>query len=256
MSWSLSRFNGYGAAFVAFLIVAWEGAARAAGSPSFPGAEAVFSAFVAQAPELMTQMAITLTRAAAGFALALIVMLPLGIFIGRTPRIGRYLEPVIDLLRPLPPLAVVPVAMLFAGTGSVAKISVIFYSTAFPILLNAIDATRATHPLLVNVGRSIGLSRAEIMRRIDLPAALPQIMSGIRLGVAIALLVSVSSVMLLSTDGMGNFLMRAQEQFQIAPGLAGILTIAVVSLAINAAVLRIERHLLAWHHLRFGTILR
>lgn len=142
--------------------------------------------------------------------------------------------------------------MLFAGTGSVAKISVIFYGASFPILLNAIDATRATHPLLVNVARSIGLSRIDIMRRIDLPAAAPQIMSGVRLSVAIALLISVSSEMLLSSEGIGNYLMRAQEQFNIAGGLAAILLIAVVSLTINLVLQRIDRRLLAWDRARRG----
>lgn len=249
---SLKNLNWAGLLFTAALLLGWETSARAVDSPSFPGFAAVVNVLAADAPNLLLQMAITLVRAAIGFALALAIMVPLGIFIGRTPRIGRYVEPAIDLLRPLPPLAIVPVAMLFAGTGSAAKISVIFYSAAFPILINAIDATRSTHPLLLNVGRSIGLSRTEIMRTIDLPAALPQIMSGVRLGLAVALLVSVSSEMLLSTDGMGNYLMRAQEQFQIAGGLAGILTIALVSLGVNAAMLRVERRLLAWHHARHG----
>lgn len=249
---SLKNFNWPGLVFTVALLFAWELLAKAVDSPSFPGFLAVLHALAQNGPDMAWQMSITLGRGVAGFALALAVMLPLGIFVGRTPRIGRYIEPAIDLLRPLPPLAVVPVAMLFAGTGSAAKISVIFYSASFPILINAIDATRSTHPLLLDVGRSIGLSRAEIMRLIDLPAALPQVMSGVRLGLAVALLVSVSSEMLLSTDGMGNYLMRAQEQFQISGGLAGILTIALVSLAINAVVLRIERRLLAWHHVRHG----
>jgi NitT/TauT family transport system permease protein len=245
-------FNWPGFVFVVALLLGWEAVARAVNSPSFPSFTAVVSVLTDEGSSLVSQMAITLWRGAVGFALALAVMLPLGIFIGRTPGIGRYVEPAIDLLRPLPPLAIVPVAMLFAGTGSAAKISVIFYSAAFPILINAIDATRSTHPLLLNVGRSIGLSRTQIMRTIDLPAALPQIMSGVRLGLAVALLVSVSSEMLLSTDGMGNYLMRAQEQFQIAGGLAGILTIALVSLGINTAVLHVEHRLLAWHYARHG----
>jgi ABC-type nitrate/sulfonate/bicarbonate transport system permease component len=249
---ALSKFNWTGTVFMAILLLTWELTARSVKSPSFPGFTSVLQVLGTDGVNLATQMAITLGRAAAGFALALAVMIPLGIFVGRTPRVGRYVEPVIDMLRPLPPLAIVPVAMLFAGTGSTAKIGVIFYSAAFPILLNAIDATRSTHPLLLNVGRSIGLSRAEIMRLIDLPAALPQIMSGVRLGVAVALLVSVSSEMLLSTDGIGNYLMRAQERFEIAGGLAGILTIALVSLGINTMVLRIECRLLAWHHARHG----
>ncbi len=246
----LKHFNWPGLIFMAALLLAWELSARAIASPSYPGFVAVVAALVTDLPTLYAQTGITLWRAAAGFALALATMVPLGIFIGRTRRIGHYVEPVIDLLRPLPPLAIVPVAMLFAGTGSAAKISVIFYSAAFPILINAIDATRATHPLLINVGRSVGLSRAEIMLRIDLPAALPQIMAGVRLSVALALLISVSSEMLLSTDGLGNYLMRAQEQFQIAGGLAGIVVIALVSLLVNTVVLRVEQWLLAWHHER------
>lgn len=245
-----SRFNWPGLIFMALLLAAWELGARAVGSPSFPGALAVARTLVADGGELAAQMGVTLSRAAAGFALALVTMLPLGLFIGRTPRVGQYVEPLVDLLRPLPPLAIVPVAMLFMGTGSAAKVSVVFYSAAFPLLINAIDATRATHPLLVQVGRSVGLTRAEIMRRIDLPAALPQIMAGVRLSVAVALLISVSSEMLLSTDGVGNYLMRAQEQFRIAAGLAGIALVALVSLAINTVVRQVERRLLAWHHAR------
>jgi ABC-type nitrate/sulfonate/bicarbonate transport system permease component len=248
----LQRINWPGLVFMAALLLAWEISARAIGSPSYPGFAAVVQALAADLPAFASEIGVTLARTAAGFALALVTMLPLGVFIGRTPKIGQYLEPVIDLLRPLPPLAIVPVAMLFAGTGSAAKISVIFYSASFPLLINAIDATRSTHPMLVNVGRSIGLTRLEIMRHIDLPAALPQIMAGVRLSVALSLLISVSSEMLLSTDGVGNYLMRAQEQFQIAGGLAAIVLIALVSLVINTVVRHVEQRLLAWHHARQG----
>lgn len=248
----LRRLNWPGLFFTGTLLLAWELSARIVASPSYPGFLTVVQLLLADAPTLLGQIAITLVRAAVGFGLALVTMLPLGVFIGRTPKVGQYLEPAIDLLRPLPPLAIVPVAMLFAGTGSAAKISVIYYSACFPVLLSAIDATRATHPLLVNLGRSIGLSKGEIMRQIDLPAALPQIMAGVRLSVALSLLISVSSEMLLSTDGMGNYLMRAQEQFRIAAGLAGITVIALVSLAVNTLVERVERRLLAWHHARQG----
>ncbi|MDM0045630.1 ABC transporter permease [Variovorax dokdonensis] len=248
-----SRFNWPGAIFMALLLLLWEWSARAVASPNFPGLLQVLGVLINDSAELAPQMAVTLWRAAAGFALALVVMLPLGIFIGRTPAFGRYVEPMIDLLRPLPPLAIVPVAMLFMGTGSAAKISVIFYSASFPLLIHAIDATRGTHPLLVQVGRSLGLTRVEIMRQIDLPAALPKIMAGVRVAIAVALLISVSSEMLLSTDGVGNYLMRSQEQFRIAAGLAGLIAIALVSLTINIGVRAIENHLLAWHRKSLGS---
>lgn len=244
------RFNWPGALLALGLACVWELWARQVASPNFPGLLSVLDTLGADFADISREMGITLARAATGFLLALATMLPLGIYLGRTPRVAQFIEPVVDLLRPLPSLAIVPVAMLFAGTGSAAKISVVFYGAAFPILVNAIDATRSTHPLLLHVGRSLGLSRSEIMRTIDLPSALPQIMSGVRLSVAVALLVSVSSEMLLSTDGIGNYLIRAQESFRIAAGLAGIVVVALASLAVNMCVLRIERKLLAWHYAR------
>jgi len=142
-------------------------------------------------------------------------MLPLGIFIGRVRSVGDYIEPVFDMLRPLPALAIIPLAMIFAGVGSTAKIMVIYYSVPFPIVLSTIDAVRSAHPMLSNVARSLRLTRREIMLQIDFPAALPKIMVGVRIAVALAILVSVSAEMLLSTDGMGYFIVRAQQQFRI-----------------------------------------
>lgn len=245
-----SKINTPGAITLMMVAVIWEVAARMVQAINFPSFSSVASILLTDASELFPQLGISLWRAAAGFLLALLVMLPLGIFLGRSRRMARFIEPLIDVLRPLPSLAIVPIAMLFAGTGSAAKIMVIFYGASFPILLNAIDATRATHPLMVQMARSYGYSRAGIMQHIDLPAAMPQLVAGIRLSISLALLISVSAEMLLSTDGIGNYLMRAQEQFQVANGLAGILLIAIATLAINTAVQYAERSVLAWHYAR------
>jgi ABC-type nitrate/sulfonate/bicarbonate transport system permease component len=102
------------------------------------------------------------------------------------------------------------------------------------------------------VGRSLGLSRREIMLQIDLPAAMPQVIVGIRIGVSLALLISVSAEMLLSTNGIGNVIMRSQEQFRVAAGLAALLVISVTALLINGMVARAEHRLLAWHYGRQG----
>lgn len=247
-----SKFNWPGLWFSVALIALWEALSHLFDSPSFPSVMDVLKALVEDAPVLLSAIGVSMLRALVGFALVLVIMLPLGIFLGRTPKVARYVEPILDVLRPLPPLAIVPVAMLFAGTGDLAKIAVIFYSASFPLLINAIDATRSTHPLMIHVARSTGLSRSEIMRQIDFPAALPQMMLGIRQSVSLALLIGISSEMLLSTNGLGNYLMRMQEQFLIANGLAGLLVIAAVSLIVSRIMLHLERHLLAWHHLRFG----
>ncbi|MFO1221206.1 MAG: ABC transporter permease [Burkholderiaceae bacterium] len=237
-----------GAAFMLALLVVWELAARRAASPNFPGVLAVLDALRVSWAMLLQEMGITLLRAAAGLLLALVTMLPLGVFIGRVRAIGDFIEPLFDLLRPLPPLAVVPIAMLFAGVGSAAKVMVVFYGACFPIVLSTVDAVRSAHPMLTTVARSLRMSRREIMLEIDLPAAMPQIAVGVRIAVALSLLISVSAEMLMSTDGIGNVIMRSQEQFRIAAGMAALIVIAVTALIVNGAVARAERRLLRWHH--------
>lgn len=239
--------NWAGFIFTMGLLFAWHLMAETSGNRNFPGPLAVYEAFVANRGEFIVQMQYTFLRAFAGFLLALITMLPLGLLIGRVQAMREFLGPAIEVLRPIPPLAIVPIAMLFAGTGSEAKILVIFYSASFLILINAIDATRATHPSLLNVGRSLGLGRAEIIRHIDLPASLPRIMVGVRLSISMALLISVASEMLLSSNGMGFVVITSQEQFRIAEGVAAIAFIGVVSLLINWLLQRCEARLLAWH---------
>lgn len=246
------RLNLPGVLFLLALASAWHVAALAIGSPSFPSFVQVIHAVVTNHAVFALEMSRTLMRAGAGFALALMTMLPLGVVLGRVRTIGDLAEPVIELIRPLPPIAVVPVAMILLGIGDAAKISVIAYGAAFPILINTIEAVRASHPMLSNVARALRLTPAETMRLIDLPAALPQIVAGVRLSVAASVLVAVVAEMMLSTDGMGMFLMRAQERFEIANGLAGLLIIALIALAINTAVLAIERRLLRWHYARLG----
>lgn len=239
-----------GALFLLALLLIWELAARAIASPNFPGVLTVLATLKATGPELLREMGVTLWRAAAGLLLALVTMLPLGVFIGRVRAVGDFIEPLFDMLRPLPPLAIVPVAMLFAGVGSAAKVMVVFYSVSFPIVLSTIDAVRSAHPMLSNVARSLRMSRREIMLEIDLPAALPQVIVGIRIAVALALLISVSAEMLLSTDGIGNFIMRSQEQFRVAQGLSALMVIAATALIVNSLVARIERRALRWHYAR------
>jgi len=234
------------------IVLAWELGARAAGNPNFPPLSRVFLALANNGPEIAMEIGHTLRRAAIAFSLAVLSMVPLGILIGRVRWLGDYAEPLIDLLRPLPPPAVVPVVMLFAGTGDGAKVFVMAYAAAFPILIHAIDGVRGLHPMVGTVSRACRLTRAERMWLVDLPAALPVMATGIRLAVAATLLVSVIAEMLLSTDGIGIYILRSQEHFRIADGFAGILALAAVGWFVNAAVQWLDRRLLAWHYATTG----
>lgn len=239
-----------GIVFMGVLIGVWEMAAERAASPSFPGASQVYVMLLQHGVELFREMSTTLWRAAIGLALGLVTMVPLGILIGRIKVLSDLLEPLLDFLRPLPPLAIVPLAMILAGVGSAAKILVVYYSVCFPIVLSTIDAVRSAHPMLGDVAKSLRLTRRETMWEIDLPEALPKVAVGVRLAVAMAILVSVSAEMLLSTDGIGYYIVRAQQQFQIALGLAAITVVAVTALLINGVFRWGEKRMLRWHYMR------
>lgn len=237
---------------LATLAIVWEIVPRATGSIHFPPLSAVLHALVVSAPEIAWHIMHTLRRAATGFALALVTMIPLGIVIGRNRIFAQILEPVIDLLRPLPPIAIVPVVMLFAGIGDTAKISVITFTAAFPILIHAIDGVRGIHPMYHVVARALRLTLNESRFLVDLRAVAPVIFTGVRLAIANALLVAVTSEMLMSTDGIGLFILHAQERFQMAKGLAGIVAVAVLGWLINRLIIAADRRLLGWHHATTG----
>jgi NitT/TauT family transport system permease protein len=246
------HLNLPGLLFLGALAGLWQVAAWLHHSPTFPGFAAVVVTLVADRSQLFAELAHTLLRAAAGFGLALGTMLPLGIVLGRVRVLGEIVEPVIELIRPLPPIAVIPLWMIFLGIGDAAKIAVVAYGASFPILINALDAVRGLHPMLSHVARSLRLSRAERMCFVDLPAALPRIVAGIRLSIAASLLLAVVAEMLLSTNGLGAFLVRSQEKFRIDDVLAALLLIVLVALVVNATTELVERKLLAWHRASTG----
>ena len=235
------------------LILTWEISARFSASVNFPPASAVMRQLVENRNVIAVELLHTLRRCAFAFLFALLIGIPLGIMLGRVRWLGRYFEPLVDMLRPLPPPAIAPVVMLFAGTGDGAKIFVIAYAAMFPVLIHAIDGVRGLHPMYGVVSRALGLSMRERMMLVDLPAALPVMMTGIRLAVSTALLVSVVAEMLLSTDGIGIYLFRSQEHFRIADGLAGVTVLALAGWGVNALFLWLDQRFLAWHHATAGS---
>lgn len=237
---------------LAAALILWQLAAQAAGNPSIPTFGTVLEALGARDTTIAVALLQTLRRALTGLLIAIVTMIPLGILIGRVRWLGELLEPIIEMLRPLPPPAIIPLVMLFAGIGDTAKIVVVVYAASFPILIHAIDGIRGAHPLLHTVSRSFRLNGFEAFWSVDLPAALPLIMTGVRLSTAIAFLVTVTAEMLLSTDGIGVYLLRNQETFRIADVLAGICAIAIVGWCLNALILQVERRVLHWHYATTG----
>lgn len=242
------KFPWNALALPVLVLAAWQVLAFRAHTPLFPGPWQVGLAIAQLSPQIVAELGHTLLRAGAGFLAATALVVPLGILLGRLKLLGQVLEPAIDMLATLPPPAVVPIVMLFAGTGDAAKVVIITYAAAVPLLMNTYEASKTVHPSANLVARALHLTRLEAMLHIDLPAALPMIATGMRLAVSAALLVSVTSEMLLATNGIGVFIQRQQENFQIAGGLAGIAFISLVGLIVYQLVFEFEKRWLFWHY--------
>jgi NitT/TauT family transport system permease protein len=189
----------------------------------------------------------TFTRMACGFLLAAITMIPLGILMGISNRTYHLFNPLIEFLRPLPPPAIIPIVMLFLGIGNSMKIFVIFFACAFPLIINTIDGTRSVHPLLLDTGRIFGLKRSQLIRKVILPAATPQIMSGLRVSLPISLIVAILSEMIGSVDGIGHYILRMQRSFNIPEMYAGIMMLGIIGYCLNKVFLVLDKTMLAWH---------
>jgi NitT/TauT family transport system permease protein len=187
------------------------------------------------------------SRMASGYFLTAVITIPLGIMMGVSRRWYGLFEPLVELLRPLPPPAIIPVVMLFLGIGDSMKVFVVFFACSFPVITNTIDGVRSVHPVLIDTARSFGLSRYQVVRKVILPAATPRIMSGLRISLPISLIVTILSEMIGSVDGIGHYILQMQRMFNIPEMYAGIVMLGMVGYMLNNLIMRIDRRLLAWH---------
>ena len=186
-------------------------------------------------------------RAAAGYVMAALVFIPLGILMGLSRSLYRLFEVIVEMLRPVPPPVIIPVAMLFFGLEDEMKIFVIFFSCAWPILLNTLDGARNVDRVLLNTARTFGLSQWKIIWNVILPAASPQIVTGLKVSLPITLILVVISEMVGSTDGIGYFILDSQRRFRVAHMYAGMLTLAILGYALNQFFNLLYRLLMPWH---------
>jgi ABC-type nitrate/sulfonate/bicarbonate transport system permease component len=197
--------------------------------------------------QIPMQVAVSMKRAALGYFLAAAVFIPLGIVMGLSQRVHRALEVVVEMLRPVPPPVVIPVALLIFGIEDEMKIFVIFFSCSWPILLNTIDGVRGLDWVLLNTAKTFRLSRTRTIWQVVLPAASPQIMTGLRVSLPIMLILVVISEMIGSTDGIGYFILDSQRRFRVAQMYAGMFALAILGYTLNQLFNLFYRSLLSWH---------
>jgi ABC-type nitrate/sulfonate/bicarbonate transport system permease component len=247
----MRRTKLHGVLFLAGLLLGWELVARAdlINPLMVPPLSRIVGIFweLTASGQIPMQILSSMRRAAAGYFIAAAIFIPLGIVMGLSGPVYRLFEVVIEMLRPVPPPVVIPVAMLFFGLEDGMKVFVIFFSCAWPILLNTIDGVRNLDWVLLNTARTFGLSRAKTIRQIILPAASPQIMTGLRVSLPIMLILVVISEMVGSTDGIGYFILDSQRRFKVAQMYAGMLALALLGYALNQLFNLLHRMLLSWH---------
>jgi ABC-type nitrate/sulfonate/bicarbonate transport system permease component len=197
--------------------------------------------------QIPLQILASLKRAMVGYLLAALLFIPVGIFMGLFEPIHRALEVIVEMLRPIPPPVIIPVAMLFFGLEDEMKIAVIFFSCVWPILLNTLDGVRNIDRVLLNTARTFGLPQHKIIWQVILPACSPQIMTGLRVSLPIMLILVVISEMVGSTDGIGYFILDSQRRFRVAQMYAGMLALAILGYVLNQFFNLAHRSLLPWH---------
>jgi ABC-type nitrate/sulfonate/bicarbonate transport system permease component len=198
-------------------------------------------------PQFYRDLGATLLRIVGGFAIAAAIGIPAGLVLGAWVAGYDAFALTIDVVRPLPSTALVPIAALIFGIGNGMHIFVVVLATVIPILLATIDGVRGVDPLLLDTARTLGQGTTRIFRTVLLPAALPSIATGLRVAIAIALIVGISSEMMMSPDGLGRRVVYAQRMLRIADLYAGVLTLAILGFLLNRGFLLLEGRFLGWH---------
>jgi ABC-type nitrate/sulfonate/bicarbonate transport system permease component len=186
---------------------------------------------------------LTLTELA-GFALAAALGITLGVASGWYGWIGRLCRPVIDLLRPIPPLAWIPIAIVWFGLGESSKWFVIFLGAFFPIFSNAYRGMASIPPVLLRAARTMDVDGLALLARVALPAALPDIATGLRVGFGLAFGILIAAELIAADSGMGYLVMQSRQIGELGVAVFGILLIGVVSLVSDLALAAGLRHLL------------
>lgn len=201
---------------------------------------------LAASGELIAHFQASITRSIIGFSLALAIAIPLGLLIGWYPLARDLLNPLMELFRNTAALALLPVFILILGIGEISKIAIILFACTWPVLLNTISAVKNVDPLLIKSARSMNISSFKLFYKVILPASAPTIFIGIRMAGTGALLVLIAAEMVGAKEGLGYYITYTQYNFLISEMYAGILTISVLGLIINQALLSIERRLSKW----------
>ena len=225
------------------LLLAWDVSVRFSGSDLFPKPIDVARGILEliQHGLLVKYIVASLFRVSWGFVLATVVGVPVGLLLGWYGRAAQAFNPMIQILRPISPIAWIPVAILWFGVSDAAPIFLIFLASVFPITVSAMAAVRNMQPVYVRAAQNFGLSEWQLFRQVIFRACLPQIITGLRIALGIAWLVVVAAEMIAVNSGLGYLIIDARnagKRYDLV--VAGMLMIGLIGLGLDLLVRKLE----------------
>lgn len=238
---------------VAVAAVAWELTARSAlwspiVFPSLVNIAHEFALFVSR-PDRLLEAWTSLYRALGGFALAAAVGVVIGILMGRSELVAGLLDPLFSGTYAVPKLALFPIFIFVFGIGSLSKVALVFLECLYPIVIMTYHGARGVDRVLLWSAQSMGASRAQILRRVVVPATAPFIFAGCRVALPIAMIVVVITEMISSADGLGYVVIYALASLRTDRMLAVVVAIALLGLALDRALVALRNRLVYWEKL-------
>jgi len=242
----LRRLLGYLAAS-AVLIAGWALLAIAVDSPALPGPVSAITEFVTTfADQIAANLVVSTWRVVIAMAIGTLLGVPLGLLLGRSPRVDAIAAPLIFLTYPIPKVVFLPVLLVLLGLGDLSKIALITIIVFFQILVTARDAARAIPTASVVSVRSLGASRMQVFRHVVLPAALPEIFTALRIGTGTAVAVLFLAESIAGNNGLGYYIVDSWARIDYNAMFAGILGMALLGVVLYEALELAEARLCRW----------
>lgn len=235
------------------LLAVWQVASLALKNDSFPTAIEAIRAIpdILGDKESLINILASLRRMALGFCLAVLVSIPLGLLMGRSRGVAAFFNPLLMVIYPVPKAALMPIIMLWLGVGDVTKTLVIFLGVSLPVIYHSFEGAKAVEEKMLWSGAAMGLSPAHRLVRIVLPAALPEILTGCRTGLVLALITMITSEMIARQSGAGNILFNALDMGQYDTVFAMIIIVGAMGICLDAIFEKVRARLVRWSEPQF-----
>ena len=191
--------------------------------------------------QLITDTSLTLLRVILGLRVSALVGIPLGILMGWSKTANDLSSLMIGVLRPIPPIAWIPFAILWFGVGLESAIFIIFVGSVFPILINTMDGVKRVDKVLLESAYTLGANQMQTLRKVVVPASLPSIVTGLKVGVGVGLMCTVAAEMIGSNNGLGYLIFTSTSMLDTGSAIVGMLTIGVIGLGADYLFSRVEK---------------